>query len=293
MEHNVKTHLLEAIRFMMKPLVRLLINQGVTHSEFSEAMKDVYVDVAVRHFDDGKVNQSRVAILTGLSRKEVRNVIQRATTEQQEIKSKSRPERVLTGWHQDPQYQGPYGLPKDLVYEHEDPKMPSFSRLVKSFSGDMSPSQMLEELMRGGSVIKMEGEGEPLYKVVRRDFEPTALSRKLISRLGEVGHYVFVTAAANIEKEEQGSGHFDRFAFADDGCDEQVVDLLDQFMKVKGQEFLEDVDRWISTHNPMNDDGEDRMETGVYVCQYVADPKERGTLADLLSERGIDLGSEK
>ena len=81
MGQEVKDHLRRALSLMFKPLVRLLIAQGVTHAEFSETAKEVYVETALRHFEtDGKVNKSRIAILTGLTRKEVKNVIDRALT---------------------------------------------------------------------------------------------------------------------------------------------------------------------------------------------------------------------
>jgi len=81
MGQNVKEHLRLALRTMLKPLVKLLISQGVSHGDFSDAAKDVYVEMAIRHFDKStKVNQSRTAILTGLTRKEVKNVIDRAIT---------------------------------------------------------------------------------------------------------------------------------------------------------------------------------------------------------------------
>lgn len=285
MNDNVKHNLLEAVRFMMKPLVRLLVNQGVTHAELSETLKDVYVETAIRHFaEDNRVNKSRIAILTGMTRKEVKNVIDRALAQEQGRKSKSRPERVLTGWHHDPDYQSPYGLPQEVPYEAEE-GVPSFVELVRRYSGDMSPRAMLDELIRGGSVLEVD---KGKFKVVRRDFEPTALSSKLILRLGEVGHYVFGTAAANIEKKEQGSGHFDRFAFADEGCSDEVIERLDEYVKDRGQVFLEDIDRWFAASEDHNRQGQPRRDTGVYVCQYVADPSERTNLSDLLTEKDIE-----
>ena len=66
MGSNVKEHLRLALRMMLKPVVKLLVSQGVTHGDFSEVAKDVYVDVAVSEFDkSSKINQSRIAILTG------------------------------------------------------------------------------------------------------------------------------------------------------------------------------------------------------------------------------------
>jgi len=77
MGQDVKDHLRSALTLMFKPLIRLLIAQGVTHAEFAETAKDVYVEVALRHFEaEGKVNRSRIAILTGLTRKEVKKIEQ-------------------------------------------------------------------------------------------------------------------------------------------------------------------------------------------------------------------------
>ena len=115
MAEEVKEHLRRAIALTLKPLVRLLIAQGVTHAEFSETAKEVYVEVAVRNFEkEGKLNKSRIAILTGLTRKEVKNVIDRSLTSSFKERTHSRPSRVLTGWYSDPGFQGPYGIPLEL-----------------------------------------------------------------------------------------------------------------------------------------------------------------------------------
>ena len=179
---------------MLKPLVKLLISQGVSHADFSAAAKDVFVEMAIRHFDDGlKINQSRIAILTGLTRKEVKNVIDRAMIAKSHGKNFSRPSRVLVGWHSDPKYTGPYGVPLELSYEFgDDDDRPSFKELVKAYSGDMAPAQMLKELLRVGAVVKLDTGN---FRVVRREFEPERLSPELLERFGDVTHNFFSTAA--------------------------------------------------------------------------------------------------
>ena len=215
MGQEVKDHLRRALSLMLKPLVRLLIAQGVTHAEFAETVKEVYVETALRHFDDdGRVNKSRVAILTGLTRKEVKNVIDRHLEEGASDRNYSRPERVLSGWFSDPKYTGPYGIPLELPYEASEPGGLSFVSLVKQYSGDMAPRQMLNELVQAGSIVEFDGG----YKAVRRSFRHSVLSPAFIKRLGEVGYRVFSTAAKNIDKEAEGAGYFDRMVFADDGC---------------------------------------------------------------------------
>lgn len=285
MGQEVKDHLRRALSLMLKPLIRLLIAQGVTHAEFAETAKEVYVETALRHFEDGdRVNKSRVAILTGLTRKEVKNVIDRNLAEKASDRKYSRPERVLAGWYSDPSYIGPYGIPLELPYESPEPDGISFVTLVRQYSGDMAPRQMLNELIQAGSVVEIDGG----YKAIRRSFRHSALSPQFITRLGEVGYRVFSTAAKNIDKEVKGAGYFDRMVIADDGCPKGVIDKFDEYIKARGQEFLEEVDVWFSSQRRQAPSEEENLETGLYMVHYVEDPEDKKTLKELLKERGVD-----
>ncbi len=286
MGQNVKEHLRLALRMMLKPLVRLLISQGVSHADFSEAAKDVYVEVAIRYFDEAtRVNQSKVAILTGLTRKEVKNVLDRALSAEVQNKNYSRPSRVLAGWHSDPKYIGPYGVPLEIPYESPGDEGPSFTALVRTYSGDMAPSPMLKELVRVGAVLELENK---MLKAVRRDFEAEALSPELVARLGKVGQYFFSTAAANIEKTEQGSGYFDRRVYTTDGLTEESIGLFDAYIKKRGQEFLEELDNWFVAMEKNDKDAEHKKNTGLCMVHYVENEEDEQDLRELLVLRGLE-----
>ena len=288
MGQETKDRLRRALAQMFKPLVRLLIAQGVTHAEFSETAKEVYVETALRHFEtEGKVNKSRVAILTGLTRKEVKNVIDRAVHSGYQERPYSRPERVLTGWYSDPKFQGPYGIPLELPYESSEENEQSFVELVRQYSGDMAPRQMLNQLLESGSVVEVEGR----YKAIRRIFKHSKLTPALINRLGNVGYRVFSTAAKNIDKEVEGSGYFDRMVFADDGCTDEVINEFDEYIKLRGQGLLEEIDVWFSSRKDSRQNLGARKETGLYMVHYVEDDEDKATLTDLLVSRG--LGAEE
>lgn len=286
MGQNVKEHLRLALRMMLKPLMKLLISQGVTHGDFSEAAKDVYVEVAIRHFDKtNRVNQSRIAILTGLTRKEVKNVIDRAMSAMTHSKVFSRPSRVLAGWHSDPKYVGPYGVPLELHYESSIEGAPSFTNLVRTYSGDMAPRPMLKELKRVGAVVELENS---TLKAIRREFEPEALSPELVERLGVIGHYFFSTAAANIEKREQTSGYFDRRVFAEEGLSPDSIAAFDDLIKVRGQEFLEELDNWFVAKEKLDVGKAEKKATGLLMVHYVANEEDEVDLRELLVERGLE-----
>jgi hypothetical protein len=286
MGQDVKDHLRSALSLMFKPLVRLLIAQGVTHAEFSDTAKEVYVETALRHFEvDGRINKSRIAILTGLTRKEVKNVIDRASLSDYKERTYSRPARVLTGWYSDPAFQGPYGIPLELPYESGDSESRSFVELVRRYSGDMAPRQMLNQLLESEAVAEVDGR----YKAVSRTFRHSKLSPAQIRRLGSVGYRVFSTAAKNIDVADQGMGQFDRMVFADDGCSDEVLALFNEFIKVRGQNFLEELDVWFSSRKDLNKPGQERSETGLYMVHYVEDENELDSLQSLLAGRKSEM----
>jgi hypothetical protein len=287
MGDDVQEHLRLALRRLLKPLVRLLISQGMSHSELAEAAKDAYVEMAIRYSEErdekptSKVNQSQIAILTGLTRKEVKNVIDRALNSETLPPKPSRPSRVLTGWYNDPDYTGPYGIPMELPYDSQEVDAPSFVGLVKTYSGDMAPRQMLNELLRSQCVIEVS---EGRYKAVKRDYQHRQLSQELIHRLGELGYRILSTAATNIDNDTLGRSYFDRNVFADDGCTDEVIEKFDRVIRARGQGLLEELDIWLASNNTDAADGEVKKNTGVYMIHYVEKPTEEQTLRELLRE---------
>ena len=73
MTSEINKALAAALQRLLRPLVRLLLRHGISHTEFSELAKQVYVDVADREFPlpGRKQSVSRISVLTGLTRKEV------------------------------------------------------------------------------------------------------------------------------------------------------------------------------------------------------------------------------
>jgi len=284
MQQTIKRHLIAAVRMMLKPLVRLLISQGVTHTDLSQAAKDVFVEVAIRHFmEHQKINQSRIAVITGLTRKEVKRVLDNARQSEEQDAGFSRPGRILTAWHTDPKFIGPYGLPLDLPYDSESPDVSSFKSLVKTYGADNSAKIMLDVLLSSGSVTTLDN---GLLRPVRRSFEPSALSAELIERFGFVAHDFLSTAAHNIEAPSEGK-FMERVVRADRALSPKALTVLSGFMKENSQTLLEKVDnQMVSLKDPGS--GDDKVMTGMGVYQYIELPEDKQSLKQLLIERSFD-----
>src|SRR5712692_7100942 len=111
------TQVLAAARQWLKPLVHVLVRCGVTWKDFAELAKTSYVEVATQQF--GKrgrpTNVSRTAVLTGLSRREVRRQRARlAATPETWAGHVTKASLVLSAWHQDPEFLDARGKPARL-----------------------------------------------------------------------------------------------------------------------------------------------------------------------------------
>lgn len=138
---------------MLRPIVRVLLRHGLSHAEFSELARKCYVDVAFEDFriEGKKQTSSRVAVLTGLSRKEVVR-LQYTPADDESIATKgtqNRAIRVITGWTTDPEFCDKKGKPRALPMYGDEA---SFAALIKRYSGDITAGAVLDELVRVGAV---------------------------------------------------------------------------------------------------------------------------------------------
>jgi hypothetical protein len=178
MSDSVKTGLLAAYARLLRPLIRILLRHGVTYAELSEVVKTVYVSIAAHEFrvPGKKMSKARIAIVTGLTRKEVQRISESDKESSRPKTNLSRIGRVLSGWHTDPDYTGPYGMPLELRYDSEVPGDATFLRLVQRYSGDMTPRAMLDELLRIGAVVETD---QNWFKVLRREYVTHSCARFL------------------------------------------------------------------------------------------------------------------
>jgi hypothetical protein len=274
MTDSLRIGLLSAFRKLLQPLVRILLRRGISFAELSEVLKSVFVEVADRDFDipGRRMSQSRVAILTGLSRKEVAK--QKAILDSGNalffVSNLNRVLRVLSGWHADPEFTGPYGLPLELPFESSSSA--SFVDLVRKYSGDMSPRAMLDELLRVRAVEESATAGA--FKAVTRAYIPESLRPDAIERFGHVVGDYLRTVEFNMERKILGPGRFERIVFADDGLRADLLPAFEALIRAKGQALLVELDNWMSAQQlsstAKNKDAK-RVRTGVGIYHFVGD----------------------
>jgi len=272
----------------MGPLVRILLRQGISYAEFSEVVKAVYVEVALKDFKVAgrRTTRTRLAVVTGLTRKEVKRVIDEALKEKYESKTKyNRLGRVLVGWHTDTDFTGPYGMPLELQYETNNAGEPTFSELVRRHSGDMSPRSILDELIRVGAVRETD---VGWFRVLRREYIPEALGQHNFERTGVVVRNFVNTVDYNMTKPAPGKGRFERNVMADDGI--RAVDLpkFDQYVRDRCQSLLEEIDNWLTgLPKPDPKAGDEVVHTGIGVYHYMSDQADNRSFKRVLVDEGL------
>jgi len=138
----------------MRPLVRLMLRKGVTYLVFADLLKEVFVEVADREFrlDDKAPTDSRISLLTGVHRKDVRRL--RNTSDPD---SSTLPENITFGaqlvnaWTNAP-FCNDAGQPSPLPRLASVGGDRSFDALVAKVSTDIRARVVLDEWLRLGVV---------------------------------------------------------------------------------------------------------------------------------------------
>ena len=142
--------LIKAVSMLCKPLIRLLIEKGVTFPQFRELIKELYVEVADTHFSlsGDKPSDSRIFVLTGVHRKDIKRIHQQDKEQNSAIvSSASLSSEIVARWISMPEYMDEEGNPRPLLKNKKGGEA-EFDQLVSSINKDVRPKVILEEWLR-------------------------------------------------------------------------------------------------------------------------------------------------
>lgn len=245
MKSASSTQVLAAARQWLRPLVHVLIRSGITWKDFAELARTSYVDVATQQF--GKrgrpTNVSRTAVLTGLTRREVRKQRARlAASPETWTGHVTKGSLVLSAWHQDPEFLDASGQPWPLPMEGEGL---SFTALLRRCgASDVRPSTLLKELLAAQAVRQLsDGRLEPL----KRSYIPQSMDEQLVLLWGKRMTDLARTCGQNLAPSSNAATRFERAA-VNDHIDAGALPEFRAFLEREGQAFLERVDAWLTEH---------------------------------------------
>jgi hypothetical protein len=267
MSDNNKTTILKAFRLILQPLARILLRSGITWKEAAEVCKTTFVEVATNEFGlHGRpTNISRVAIMTGLGRRDVSRLRKLLESEQPPDLGKiNNATRVLTGWHLDSAYLDDSGKPREIDFEGDTA---SFSALSRQYASNIAPITMLRELVRVGAVNERTNGA---LRVLKRYYMPLQMDADAVFRAGSVLQDLGNTIDYNLVRETDDPTRFEGRA-TNANIRNVDVKAFRAFLEVEGQAMLERADEWLLQHEPSTDTRRKykttRLGVGIYQIQ--------------------------
>jgi hypothetical protein len=274
-------HIVRACLLLLRPLARVLLRHGVTAHQFGKMAEAAFVAAAddVLREQARSASYSRISSLTGIHRHAVSAV--KAALDADEFAllgskdyQRNRLARVLGGWFEHPDFTDRDGRPRRLPLHGPEP---SFSELVRRFSGDIYPGIILDELQRAGSVRIGE---DGCVRAVARRILPAASDDESLERMGRVACDVLTTLERNMALPEAER------LFEDSAVSVNfpvtALPLLRRWLDRRGAPLLNDLEGWMAERESSAGGagaGAGRVRAGVSLVMFADRPGSPQTAA--------------
>ena len=247
----------------MLALVKLLLRKGVAFGEFIQILKQAYVKAAEEQLlaSEGKATTSRIAIVTGLTRKDVGQLRKSPITHKSIPATYNRATRVVSGWLEDTEFCTPDGYPEVLLIHGKEK---SFEVLVNRYSGDMPTKAMLDELERANIIRRIEKKHVCLQ---RRAYIPTNDEDEAITILGTDVALLISTIDHNMVNKDNQLRFQRKVCY--DSTPEKGLEKFHMLVNQDSQCLLEHFNKWLAQHEQDSNpevimSGRKKVGVGIY-----------------------------
>lgn len=268
MNESPSTVLLALAR-LLRPVVRVLLHNRVSYKVFDQIARQVFVEEADRHFgiEGRKQTNSRVAVVTGLSRKEVLRLKREPPLADHDLGQPfHRAARLVSIWSSEAPFVDEEGYPRVLPFDDSEP---SFSSLVAHCGGDLTPRAMRDELEQAGVV---EVDPSRNVRLLRRSYVPGRDETQIMRILGTDVGDLAETIAWNLRAAEENNRFQMKVSY--DNLPRESLETFHRLVSERGHEVLVEFDRWLRRHdrdaNP-EAGGTGRYRAGVGIYYFESD----------------------
>lgn len=218
---------------LMRPLVRLLVQNGITFPVFADLMRALYVDIASDLLTDPRAQtDSRLSLLTGVHRKEIRRLRELPRTAAAAPSLTTLSSQIISRWLGMEPWMDDQGAPRRLPRSAQV-GLPSFESLVTSVTTDLRPRAVLDEWTRSG-VVHVSANDEVVLNQAAflprpgQEQQLFYFARNLHDHIAAAGANI---TAANVAPFLDRSVHYDRLT-------PEAVQELTMYGREKAQELL-------------------------------------------------------
>lgn len=259
-EDNSRSDLLRACFSFLVPVARFLLRCGVSFDEFVEIARIAYVKVGAQDYGlrGRQTNSSRIAAMTGISRREVTRVKDLLRSYEVDPRSTLSPlGDVMHHWYTNARYLDADGSPKKIpVYGNGV----SFQSLVRMATKDIPPGAIKVELARRGVIVE---DPSGYVSAARRAAVPENFDEKLITSISFNLRGLATTIAHNSNPERRpDSGRVERFVYSP-RLRKADRERVRRKLREKIIKFTEEIDDEFALL-PQGDETSSRVGLGVY-----------------------------
>ncbi len=201
--------ILESIYAFLQPIARLLLANGIGYQQFSEVAKSAFIYAASNDYGirGRKTNISRIAAMTGISRKNAKEVLENLEAGNQlKVERYKSPSLAVQEWLTNSKYLDRRGKARLLTTVGS----PSFDDLVKDSGCGLSPSAVRSELSRAGCIeIRENGS----IKLINKDFFGSVSSENVARALSNQLRLHAETIFNNVCRNAEQPSRFERVIF--------------------------------------------------------------------------------
>ncbi len=214
--------------------------------------------------NDKKPTVSRIAIVTGINRKEVKRILDLPADVDTSTAKHNRATRVVTGWLQDKDFCDSKGNPKPLEYGEPEN---DFNQLVKRYSGDVPARAVLDELVRVGTVERDENN---IVSMKQKGYVPHESEEGMLKILGDSATDLLETIDHNMVSDTENARL--QLSVVYDNLSSESVAEFKKLSNRKSMELLQELDKYLSTKdrdlNPkQKGEGVFRAGLGLYLIE--------------------------
>jgi len=238
----------------------------VSFDEFSVIAKHAYLEVASNEFRVKKSAPSttRLAVLTGLEKSEIAEITDSLNSKSNESNTLDGIVRVLTAWHTESNFTGPYGIPVELQFKNSSET--SFSALARRNFPEIEPQKLLDQLIKNRLVVETEN---GWYKVLARTYKPEGSAPDGLEHLARTFTDIVNTLDHNLLENDARKRLFERQVYTEDGIREEDLPRFQAFAKNRASVLLDEIDNWLTQlEKPERKTGQ-TLVTGLGIFNYV------------------------
>jgi hypothetical protein len=261
--------LARALRQALRPLVRLMVANGLTLPYLVELLKSLLVEVADREFRIGEKapTDSRVSLVTGVHRKDVGRLRQQHARDGHDVPAvTSLGARLMALWQGSAPYLDEAGAPRPLPRFVSEGGPVSFEGLVASVNSDIRSRVVLDEWLRLG-LVRLDDERR--VRLCIEAFVPAEGSEEKAFYLGHNLHDHAAAAAHNLMG---GSPPFLERSVHYGALPESAVKVLAQQVEAAGMKALLAVNKSAMAESRRAVLGEGPLQRITFGIYFYAEP---------------------